>query len=91
MEALIWPMALTLSLVNLFLAFVLSYDYLEWAAIWSNRQYYAVTRLEWFRRRAENADEIAEWICRYLRIPIFIVVNGLVVWMFVGSFLERQP
>ena len=77
-------------LVNLFLAVYLSYDNLEWMVQYSNRQYYAVTRIKWFQNRVDNADEVAEWMCRYVRVPIFVLVNGLVTWVVIKFFQDRQ-
>lgn len=73
--------ALAAVLVNGFALLVSSVPYTAWSIRSRNRGYYLLFRREINRRRAEDAEEIAENVVKWLRPLCLILVNSLLVYV----------
>jgi|GEM_PF-7029197 len=71
------PVLVVFLVLNLFAAAITSHAYTEWSIRTRNELYFFLLRRPRNRERADNADEIAEGVVRWLRPLGFVLANLL--------------
>lgn len=75
-------------MMNGFVLLIAGQWYTAWTIRTRNRMYYALLGREVNRQRAENADEIARGVVRWLRPLLLLAANALWIYIVVRTLRE---